>query len=127
MERSTVTLAERLAARRRELGLRQQDLADVAGVSKAAVSQWELGHTQNLKLDNLFRIADRLKVHARWLALGQGPKFVAVLIALGLPPFLAQAIDAARQMACVLCQIVSFETACARARTHTSLIFAIAR
>lgn len=70
------TLAERIAARRKELGLYQADLADAAGVSTAAVSQWERGETKNLKLEHLFAIADTLKVHARWLALGQGPRFM---------------------------------------------------
>lgn len=70
------TLAERIAERRRELGLYQADLADAAGVSTAAVSQWERGETKNLKLEHLFAIADALKVQARWLALGQGPRFM---------------------------------------------------
>lgn len=70
------TLAERITARRKELGLYQADLADAAGVSTAAVSQWERGETKNLKLEHLFAIADTLKVHARWLALGQGPRFM---------------------------------------------------
>lgn len=122
MDRSTVTLAERLAARRRELGLRQEDLAEAAGVTKQAVSQLECGQTKNLKLDHLFKIADRLKVHARWLAIGQGPKFVAVLIALGVPPL---AIDALRQMACVLCKIARIVTGCAP--THTFSVLATAR
>lgn len=122
MDRSTVTLAERLAVMRQQLGLRQEDLADAAGVSKAAVSQWERGETKNLKLDHLFKIADRLKVHARWLAIGQGPKYVAVLIAFGVPPL---AIDALRQMACVLCKIVRVTTACAL--PHTSAPLATAR
>lgn len=101
MKRTEETLAERLANRRRELGLRQEDLAGAAGVSKAAVSQWENGQTKDLKLAHLFAIADALKVHARWLALGQGPRFVAVLVALVVPPLYA----ALQLSGCVLCQM----------------------
>lgn len=96
------TLAERLTARRQELGLRQADLAEVAGVSEAAVSQWENGKTKNLRLDHLFRIADALKVHARWLGVGQGPKYMAVLLSLAVPPLL---VSAMRDLSCVLCKI----------------------
>lgn len=108
MDRTLATLAERIAARRKELGLRQEDLADAAGVSKAAVSQWERGETKNLKLEHLFKIADALKLHARWLALGQGPRYVVVAIAatlLTLPPRIADA--AVTYAGCVLCQMRS--------------------
>jgi transcriptional regulator with XRE-family HTH domain len=93
MDRITPTLAERIAARRRELGLRQEDLANAAGVSTAAVSQWEKGHTKNLRLEHLFVIADKLKVQPRWLALGQGAKYAALLLAalFVLPPSPAEA------------------------------------
>ena len=68
------TLAQRITARREEVGLSQKNLGDMAGVSKAAVSQWERGGTKNLKMEHLFAIADALKVNARWLATGQGPR-----------------------------------------------------
>ena len=102
MDRMLVTLAERIAARRKELGLRQEDLADAAGVSKAAVSQWETGQTKDVKLEHLFKIADKLKVQARWLALGQGTKFAVALMALVVPPLLI----AAQPIGCVLCKIL---------------------
>lgn len=98
------TLAERLRQRRKELGMRQEDVAKAVGVSGAAVAQWETGETKNLRVEHLFRVADALKVHARWLGLGDGPKFVAVLLSLVLPPLL---IDAVRWSGCVLCQIAS--------------------
>lgn len=78
------SLAERIAARRRELGLTQTDLASIAGVSKAAVSYWETGDTKNLKNEHLFAIADALRVEARWLAVGQGPKELRVRRVAGL-------------------------------------------
>lgn len=101
MDRITPTLAERIAARRKELGLRQEDLAQAAGVSTAAVSQWERGETKNLKLENFFAIADKLKVQARWLALGQGAKFAAVWVALVIPALLPLLAGPN----CILCQI----------------------
>ena len=102
MDRMLVTLGERIAARRKELGLRQEDLANAAGVTTAAVSYWETGNTKNLRLEHLFSIADKLKVQARWLALGQGAKFAAIFFITVLPPLL---IDASRQIGCVLCQM----------------------
>lgn len=102
MDRITPTLAERIAARRKELGLRQEDLADAAGVSKAAVSQWERGETKSLKLENFFAIADKLRVAPRWLALGQGAKFAAIAIALGIPALL----PILSGPGCVLCKML---------------------
>jgi transcriptional regulator with XRE-family HTH domain len=73
-EEMAMTLGERIRARREELGLRPTDLADAVGVSVSAVLYWESGATKNLKNEHLFVLADRLKVNARWLAIGQGPK-----------------------------------------------------
>lgn len=76
-------LGQRIKATRLELGLRQQDLADAAGVSTAAISQVESGDTKNLKLPHLFAIADAMKVNPRWLAIGKGPRFMrAAMLAL---------------------------------------------
>jgi transcriptional regulator with XRE-family HTH domain len=112
------TLADRIITRRRELGLQQSHLADIAGVSESAVSQWEKGKTKNLKLEHLFAIADALKVHARWLALGQGPRFVrsAILFVLSIPPLLAL-----HEAACVLCQIARRQITCAFPHNSVSL------
>ena len=71
------TLADRITVRRVELGLTQADLARIAGVSEAAVSQWESGQTKNLKNAHLFVVADFLNVSPRWLATGQGDKQAA--------------------------------------------------
>ena len=73
-------LGQRMKATRLELGLRQQDLADAAGVSTAAISQVENGDTKNLKLPHLFAIADAMKVNPRWLAIGKGPRFMRAAI-----------------------------------------------
>lgn len=71
------TMGERVKIRRLELGLTQGDVAKVAGVSEAAVSQWESGNTKNLKNDHLFSVADLLNLAPRYLATGKGPREAA--------------------------------------------------
>lgn len=65
---------ERLKEVRKPHGLTQQDVAAFAGVTKGAVSQWEGGG--NIKPGNLFAVADRLRIEARWLATGDGPRSI---------------------------------------------------
>ena len=71
------TIGERVKIRRIELGLTQADVAKVAGVSEAAVSQWESGDTKNLKNDHLFTVADLLNLAPRYLATGKGVREAA--------------------------------------------------
>ena len=73
-------LGQRIKATRLEMGLRQQDLAEAAGISTAAISQVESGDTKNLRLPHFFAIADALKVNPRWLAIGKGPRFMRAAI-----------------------------------------------
>lgn len=54
-------LARGLVALRQELGLTQQDLATVAGVTASAISQAESG-TRGLSVDTLVRVSDHLAV-----------------------------------------------------------------
>jgi transcriptional regulator with XRE-family HTH domain len=54
-------LARGLAAVRRDLGLSQAQLAQVAGVTPSAISQAESGH-RGLSIDTLITLADRLGV-----------------------------------------------------------------
>lgn len=63
---------QRLKAERVADGLTQEDLTSVCGVTKAAASQWENGG--GIRPENLFRIADKLGVDARWLATGKGTR-----------------------------------------------------
>ena len=90
-----ISLANRIRAQREKLGLKQADLARAAGVSVAAVTQWESGETKNLKHEHLFMIADLLKVDARKLALGEGAPSddVAVLDAKEIARRLRVAMD----------------------------------
>src|SRR4051812_99350 len=52
----TEGIGQRIRARRKELGLTLQAVAQSVGVSKAAASQWENGDT-NIAADNLLKLA----------------------------------------------------------------------
>lgn len=71
---SSAGVGTRIKSARKDLGMTQTTLGKAAGVTKGAVSAWEKGDTKNLKLENLFAIADELNVNARWLAVHQGMK-----------------------------------------------------
>lgn len=64
------TLSERLKYALEKKGLKQADLARVAGVSTAAVNKWIKGNTKNLRGAHLVAIASLLEVSASWLADG---------------------------------------------------------
>lgn len=66
------TLAIRIKRTREKRGMKPQDLADAAGVSRAAVVLWENGQTKNIRLEHLFAAAHALKVQPEWLAIGRG-------------------------------------------------------
>ncbi|MBP2845403.1 helix-turn-helix domain-containing protein [Dickeya oryzae] len=68
------SLGERLFARREELQMTQETLADKAGVTRMAISKIELGVTQKPRADNLFALAKALKVNPTWLVSGRGEK-----------------------------------------------------
>jgi transcriptional regulator with XRE-family HTH domain len=74
-------IGDRIRERREELGMKPADLHRASGVSISAVLQWESNKTKNLKLDNLFKIADALGVEARWLATGAGVKLKSLELA----------------------------------------------
>ena len=63
-------LGNRIKTAREARGWNQADLGKAVGVSKAAVSQWEKGAVQNLKIDNLFAVAQVLGMDVRDLVLG---------------------------------------------------------
>jgi phage repressor protein C with HTH and peptisase S24 domain len=62
---------ERIKMIRKKKGLTQQDIAEYVGVSKTAVSRWELGHSipsgERLKL-----LADKLECGSEYLLSGEG-------------------------------------------------------
>ncbi len=59
----------RIRAARRERGLTQDELANIVGVSRSAVAQWETGRTGQVT-GNLSRIADALEVNVEYLVYG---------------------------------------------------------
>lgn len=70
------TLWGRILAARKAAGLSQEAIAQKLHITKGAVSQWENGEVQNLRLPNLFALAKVLRVEAQWLATGEGPRAV---------------------------------------------------
>ena len=63
-------LGNRIKAAREARGLTQPELGKMVGVSKSAVNQWENGVVQNLKLGNLFAVAQALGKDVQELVFG---------------------------------------------------------
>lgn len=66
------TVADRVRQVRRATTLNQEQFGKAIGVSKSAVSQWELGKTE-LSPDSLFAIERKFGFRAEWIASSQGP------------------------------------------------------
>lgn len=71
-----IGLGSRIKAARQALGWSQSELGKAVGVSKSAVSQWERGAVQNLKLGNLFTAAHVLNKDIRELVFGEDGKAI---------------------------------------------------
>lgn len=63
--------AERIRLARRRVGLSQQKLADLLGVKRSAVANWETDGA-NPSSNNLERLTHLLQVTHEWLATGRG-------------------------------------------------------
>ena len=63
------TLNDRIAARRKELGLTQQQLADLVKKSSVSVFKWEIGQTEP-KGKSLFALSTALRCSPTWLLFG---------------------------------------------------------
>ncbi|EKK7732418.1 helix-turn-helix domain-containing protein [Cronobacter sakazakii] len=68
-----MSLHERIAARRKELGLAQQKLADMVGRSHVTVYRWETGDAEP-KGKNLFALSNALRCSPAWLLFGDEDK-----------------------------------------------------
>ncbi|WP_066735705.1 helix-turn-helix transcriptional regulator [Cupriavidus sp. D384] len=68
------SLADRLnrAMKLRDIKYKKE-LAEMAGVSPGAVTQWFTGDTANLAADTLIKLAKGLRVRVEWLKEGLGP------------------------------------------------------
>lgn len=66
------TIGERIRARRKELKLRQEDVAKAIDVNRVAISQWERDETQPNGA-NLFRLEKALQTYASWIIDGIEP------------------------------------------------------
>ena len=51
-----------ISARRQELGLTLEDIAQHVGVSKSTVTKWESGYIKNMKRDKMSLLAEILKI-----------------------------------------------------------------
>lgn len=74
---SIVALGGRIRAARVAMGWTQAQFARAIGVSKSAVSQWEKGGVQNVRLGNLFAVARVLNKDIRELVFGDSGHQVA--------------------------------------------------
>ena len=66
------TVGHRLKNRRIELGLNQKVVAEVAGVTNAAVSKWETNGGESMSAIVAMRLARYLNVNPFWLIFGEG-------------------------------------------------------
>ena len=71
-------LAERIAIMIDELNTTQVGLADLAGVTKAAVNQWLGGKPDSgISAASAFKLEDKTPFCARWISTGDGPMYKA--------------------------------------------------
>lgn len=62
-----ISLGTRLMLLRRESGLRQEDLAEISGVSQAYIAKIERGRVKNVGIDYIFALAKGLDVRVEHL------------------------------------------------------------
>jgi repressor LexA len=69
------TMGDRIRMLRDAKGLSQEQLGKLVGVTKSAVSQWENGTTQNIKLEEFLTLVDVLGTKPHYLVYGaeRGP------------------------------------------------------
>jgi transcriptional regulator with XRE-family HTH domain len=67
-----MSFANRLKWARTRAGVTQQQIADQCGLSNRTLSALERGKAQSVLSDNLYCVADFLRVNPRWLVTGTG-------------------------------------------------------
>ena len=65
------SMGDRIRSLRVARGLNQTQLADLCGVTKSAVSQWENGLTANVKLAAFMKLVDALHTDPAYLIWGK--------------------------------------------------------
>ena len=55
-------IGEYLAKRRQDLGLMQNEVGSYVGVSEGTVSRWESGYIKNMKRNNIYKLAQILRI-----------------------------------------------------------------
>jgi transcriptional regulator with XRE-family HTH domain len=68
-----MAIGARIRFERQALGLTQEQLARRIGVTREAISQWEMG-AEWLRPEHLLRAAKHLNVTVEWLVFGTQPK-----------------------------------------------------
>ena len=66
-------MENRLAERRKALGLTQKEIAESVGVSEATVSRWESGEIANMRRDRIAAYARALKTTPEFIMTGETP------------------------------------------------------
>ncbi len=64
------TMGDRIKTLREARKLTQEGLGDLVGVTKSAVSQWEAGATQNIKLKTFLTLLEVLRTDYEYLVYG---------------------------------------------------------
>ncbi|WP_422133991.1 helix-turn-helix domain-containing protein [Endozoicomonas sp. ALD040] len=70
-----MNLTTRILRSRKEKRYSQQVLADLIGVSRSALAQWET-EMSSPSLENLRKMAELLEVSFEWLATGRGNQYL---------------------------------------------------
>lgn len=68
-----ISPADRIRRARTQAGISQAALADVVGVQRGAVAQWERRCGSHPSMHHLVAIAIATGVHLEWLGTGRGP------------------------------------------------------
>lgn len=76
LECAMMNLTTRILCSRKDSKLSQQALADLIGVSRSALAQWETSMSRP-SLDNLRKMAEVLEVSFEWLATGRGNQYLS--------------------------------------------------